>query len=617
MREEAIVSGLVRKALGRYRGLTVSQFADEERWMPLGSSPEPGRWRTDRVPFAREIMDSLGVSWPGNEVVFMKSSQVGATEVGNNWVLDTIAEEQTNMLFCSGTVDLAWEAKGIRIEPAIEDCPIAKGLIYRSVEDRIQFYGGMVKFIGAQSATAMRSTSARKAFGDEVSTWPRNLRGEGDPVELLKRAMRTYDDYKLFLASTPSRVGQCRIVDLYEDSDQRVYEVPCPECGGRQELLWGQLVWEEGQPATVRYQCTHCETHLRWTALPQMLRRGEWVPRNAGHPVRGYRINSLYSPWFSWERAVSQFENIREDPEKEQVFCNTILGEAWRPRSVAPDYSLLADKSEPWEEGVVPPGVVVITCGVDVQRSNGGWLALEVVGWGPGMESWSIEYREIRGATGSPLVGAWVELQRFISAGLKDTQGRKRQISMTAVDCGDQTRVVYEWVMRQGNDRVRACRGSARREGQAVRGPIFVTQDASGGKLRTGERYYSVATDMGKEQVYTRLSAEDVGRCHFPRRSESFWRGLVSEEYTVAKATRSGIKRGHWHVIPGRERNEPLDCRVLNWAASIMLGLHTWSDDQWELQRELLNGVPMETKAERESVASVFVHGEEDELYPG
>ena len=39
--------------------LTLSQWADQERILPPESSAEPGRWRTDRVPYLREPMNVI------------------------------------------------------------------------------------------------------------------------------------------------------------------------------------------------------------------------------------------------------------------------------------------------------------------------------------------------------------------------------------------------------------------------------------------------------------------------------------------------------------------------------------------------------------------------------
>ena len=66
--------------------LTVSQWADKHRMLSGRASAEPGRYRTARTPYMREIMDRLSPGDVMQRIVFMKAAQVGATEAGNNWI---------------------------------------------------------------------------------------------------------------------------------------------------------------------------------------------------------------------------------------------------------------------------------------------------------------------------------------------------------------------------------------------------------------------------------------------------------------------------------------------------------------------------------------------------
>ncbi|MCW7542096.1 phage terminase large subunit family protein [Aquabacterium sp. A7-Y] len=58
--------------------LTVSEWADRHRILSSKASAEPGRWRTARTPYLREILDCLSPTSPVERVVFMKGAQVGA-----------------------------------------------------------------------------------------------------------------------------------------------------------------------------------------------------------------------------------------------------------------------------------------------------------------------------------------------------------------------------------------------------------------------------------------------------------------------------------------------------------------------------------------------------------
>jgi hypothetical protein len=60
--------------------LTISQWSDQYRVLSRVSAGEPGRWRTSRTPFLREIMDCLSPSSPYSRVVYMKPAQIGGSE---------------------------------------------------------------------------------------------------------------------------------------------------------------------------------------------------------------------------------------------------------------------------------------------------------------------------------------------------------------------------------------------------------------------------------------------------------------------------------------------------------------------------------------------------------
>jgi Phage terminase large subunit (GpA) len=57
--------------------VTVSEWADRHRVLSQRASSEPGRWRTDRTPYLREVLDALSPSSPFQRVVLMKGAQVG------------------------------------------------------------------------------------------------------------------------------------------------------------------------------------------------------------------------------------------------------------------------------------------------------------------------------------------------------------------------------------------------------------------------------------------------------------------------------------------------------------------------------------------------------------
>src|SRR5438093_538634 len=82
----------------------------------------------------------------------------------------------------------------------------------------------------------------------------------------------------------------------YAQSDQRVYEIPCPRCGAFTELLWSMIEWETGKPETAAFRCPSCQALVPETEKPGMVAAGRWRPLQPsvkGHA--GFRLNALVS----------------------------------------------------------------------------------------------------------------------------------------------------------------------------------------------------------------------------------------------------------------------------------------------------------------------------------
>ena len=78
-----------------------------------------------------------------------------------------------------------------------------------------------------------------------VSLGVQNLRGLALGANLAKKRTVTFWNRKIVLVSTPTNKGASRIETAYEESDQRQYRVPCPDCGTGQVLTWPQVKWDK------------------------------------------------------------------------------------------------------------------------------------------------------------------------------------------------------------------------------------------------------------------------------------------------------------------------------------------------------------------------------------
>ncbi len=195
--------------------LTVSEWADRYRKLSSRAAAEPGRYRTKRTPYMKEIMDALSPGHPAQRVVFMKAAQVGATEGGNCFLGFVIHQAPGPMLAVQPTVELAKRNSRQRIDPLIEESPALRDKVKparsRDAGNTMlskEFAGGILIMTGANSAVGLRSTPARYIFLDEVDAYPASADEEGDPVSLAEARSLTFAHRrKVFLVSTPTIRG--------------------------------------------------------------------------------------------------------------------------------------------------------------------------------------------------------------------------------------------------------------------------------------------------------------------------------------------------------------------------------------------------------------------------
>src|SRR6476660_3075492 len=295
------------------------------------------------------------------------------------------------------TVEMTKRNSKQRIDPLIEESHVLRGLVSdpRSRDSgntllSKEFPGGMLVMTGANSSVGLRSMPARYLFLDEVDAYPGDVDGEGDPVNLALARTRTFARRKVFMISTPKITGRSRIEACFEDSDQRHYWVPCPQCREYQTLKFAQVRWPKGEPEKAVYVCEHCGVEIENHQKHWMLAQGEWRAAEPGPgKAAGFHLSSLYSPvgWFSWADAAQMFADAQK---------NTALRETWALQGEAPEWQRLYDRREDYRIGTVPKGGLFLTAGVDIQKDR---IEVEVVAWGRGKESWSIDYQVLDGQT--------------------------------------------------------------------------------------------------------------------------------------------------------------------------------------------------------------------------
>jgi phage terminase large subunit GpA-like protein len=550
--------------------LTVSSWADAHRVLP-SQSAEPGRWRTNRTPYLQEIMDCLSVSSPIEKVVFQASAQVGKTETGLNWLGYLINH-------APGTILLAWPSDdtikrnvGERIDPLIENCPVLAGRVVEkksrdagNTTNKKAFPGGALHIVSAQSAISLRSLPVRFLFLDEIDAYPAQVGRDGDPVRLAERRTQTYKGRsKTFLCSTPSVKGFSRIEAAYLESDQRVYECPCPHCGDYSELLWKDIKWPPGAPQEASWWCPSCGCEVEERQKFAMVSRGRWrATATTDGKVAGFKINALVSPFASWGDLARDFVAVHKDVARLREFVNNALGECWdESAGEGLNADSLASRREVFPPSdTLPAGVAVICAGIDVQQDR---IEASIIGFGAGEESFVIAHTVLWGDITANQV--WVDLDELLKTKFKHAAfDIELPIRAAAIDTGYQSVIVTNWCRGKEGRRIWAIKGSS-----TANSPLWPRQSPK--KQKGKAPVFLVGSTAGKDLVLSRLknTGSGPGVVHFNATLPDQYFEQLTAEKVRTKYVRGFPVREYFK--PDSARNEALDCFV--YAAAALAGL--------------------------------------------
>jgi phage terminase large subunit GpA-like protein len=551
--------------------LTVSEWADRYRNLPSKSSAEPGKWRTSRTPYLKEIMDCLSPQSPVQQIKIVKGTQLGATETATNFLGCIVHLYPGPFLFVLPTLDLARKYSKQKLTPTIECTPILRERISadktRSSESTIlikQFQGGSLTLAGANSAAGLRSISTRYLVLDDLDAYPGDVEGEGDPCSLAVNRTDAFSNRKILKISSPTVKGASRIEQEYEDSDQRKYHVPCPFCHKKQVLKFSEtrngvrqhrLIFEHDAKfnliGDIKYQCEHCHELIDESSKTWMLENGEWIADNPGHKFAGFMISSLYSPagWISWVQIVEEYLKFKKTKDHTLLkrWVNTRLAECWEVESEKLDDGTLYGRREPYGPEI-PQGGLILTAGVDIQDDR---LECELVCWSHGEESWSMDYRIFYGSPDQMEV--WRDLDHYLLKPVRHSLGFDLKVSGVGVDTGGHfTESAYRYCKKRR--RTFALKGSSKPGQPIVSRPTFSNL--------LHVRLFPVGSDTAKEIIFTRLkkiTEPGPGYMHFPMdRDEEYFLQLTAEAREIKK--KKGFDVPEWKKI--RARNEALDCRI-------------------------------------------------------
>lgn len=546
--------------------LKLSEWADQYRRLSAGASAEPGRWRTSKAPYQKEIMDAI-TDLTIRKVVIMSAAQVGKTDA---MVLNPIGYyvhyDPSPIMVIQPTIQMAEGFSKEKLSPMIRDTPVLAERINdksRSSGNTIQqkiFPGGQVTMVGANSPAGLRSRPIRILLADEIDAYPASAGKEGDPLLLAEKRLTTYWNRKQVNISTPTIKGVSRIEVEYEHSSRGEWNAPCPCCGELQPLHWANIIFDKDDLSEIRYVCEKCGVISSEVEWKERFIDGCFIHADPENPVRGFHLNTLASTLANWKEVVEKFLLANEEKKKGniellKVWTNTEMGETWEEDGEQIEDEELMKRREKYN-CEVPEEVLYLTAGVDTQDDR---FEVEVMGWGPEYESWGVRYAVIYGDL--KLEQVWQDLDVFLQQTFHKPDGTKLKIICTCMDSGGHfTNQVYKFCKERFRRKVFAIKGSNDSAAAYIQKPT---------KSNREQAYlFTIGVDTGKSWLMDRLKLEKEGPgyCHFPKEEnkgydEKYFKGLTAEKKVLE------YKKGRpyfvWKVKDKgvHKRNEALDCR--------------------------------------------------------
>lgn len=584
-RGAARLNKAMRKALAGMTppdDLTVTQWAEAKRRLSAESAAEPGPWRTERTPYLREPMDAF-TDPKVRHIVMVAASQVGKSEFLNNCIGYIIDEDPGSILFIHPTTIDAQEYSKLRIAPMLRDSPALRQKIAapksRDSHNTIlqkAYPGGILTMCGSTEAHALASKPIRYVFGDERDRWATSAGNEGDPWDLAMARQTTFYNAKAVEVSTTTIKNASAIEAAYYTGTMERWNSKCPHCGEYHEIRWSDIRFEYDEIIVshkktykvkkVYYTCPGCgciSTEAEMKRAP-----AKWIAENPeayGQGTRSFWLNAFVSQWASWESIVLKYLNALGSTKKMQVVFNTCFGEPWEDRGdIEDEDSLLArredyGKDKNGEPVELPPGVLVLTAGVDTQDDR---MEYEIAGHGFFGETWGIEKGIVMGRPDDD--ATWNKLDEVVfDRVMRFENGVGLRVSMSFVDEGGHfTQSVRAQCNARISKKVFCIKGMPGQDKPYISPPkkqkIFVNQIAVGTCWQ-----YQLGVDSGKEIIMDNLRVQTPGQkyCHFPKRDDygsAYFAGLLSETKVYDPNKKQPWS---WKKIPGHERNEPLDCR--------------------------------------------------------
>jgi len=285
------VFAAARAGLARPPAMSVSEWAAAHRRIVAQEAAEPGRWRNERTPYLRGVMDAFNDPRV-NRISLMKAERVGGSEAILNILGYIIDRAPGPVLYIYPDETTAYEVNRKRVLPTIKRTPaLAAHLTDRKWDARLldlQLDRMSIAFRGSNSEAKLEALAFKYVIVDELDRCAPNV------LDIVHGRGATFPGFKLIDISTPELEwsgdpeDRTQGIDRsYKEGDRRRLFVPCPRCGMYHTRTFHQVKWIGDlatHPDTVKAQAymicpnPRCGEFIHGHHNPGQLQECVWVP---------------------------------------------------------------------------------------------------------------------------------------------------------------------------------------------------------------------------------------------------------------------------------------------------------------------------------------------------
>ncbi|SMO61428.1 Phage terminase, large subunit GpA [Balnearium lithotrophicum] len=544
------------RALTPPEGITVSEWADKYRILSSRSSKEPGKWKTERVPYAKAVMDAFCDN-EVEEIVLCYGAQLSKTETMLNMLGYAIHQDPGPAMFVLPSEDIARSFSKNRLQDMlISSEPLRERLPSTSHDFtnlELIMESMTIYLAWAGSPAVLASKPVRYVFLDEIDKYPPFSGREANPISLAKERTNSYQGFhKIVYASTPTTEDGNIWKQLQSCGIIYRYQVPCPKCKKFMFLEFPNLKWEDVEnPEDVIdktwYECPNCGAKITENYKHEMLLKGRWVEWKRKSKRRrkiGFWLSALYSPFIPWGKLAYEFLVSKDSPSELMNFVNSKLAEPFKETVKRREVSDILIWKRDYPPGICPSDTVALTAGVDVQKDG---FYFTIWAWNTQLEQYLVRYGFVRN---------FDELEAVLFNSRYLVGDYPAKISRIFIDSGNDTREVYEWAWKYLGV-VFPIKGQSQiRSGVPFKETLVERLPGSSLRYGTGLRLVNIDVNYYKDDIQRRF---EQGKIFLHNETgEDFAKQIIAEE--KRRVRRNNVYVETWVKV--HQDNHYLDCLV-------------------------------------------------------